>query len=91
MAGKPSPPPIYHLRPIIQPICPMRSPGLWAGPGLRSLRSWIGVGWGWESPIRLSFERALKPIVPLAAGSSSMASGRQCDYRKAEQGGSDDI
>ena len=27
MAGKPSPPSIYHLRPIIQPTCPTRSPG----------------------------------------------------------------
>jgi len=33
-------------------------------------------GWGWESPIRLSFQRALKPIVPLAAASSPTASGQ---------------
>jgi len=35
-----------------------------------------GWGWGWESPIRLSFQRALKPIVPLAAASSPTAIGQ---------------
>ena len=37
MAGKPSPPPIYHLRPSIQPICPTRSPGALAGTGASEL------------------------------------------------------
>jgi hypothetical protein len=75
VAAKPSPPPIYHLRPIIQPTCPMRSPGLWAGPGLRSLRSWIGLGGDglgvtYPTVVFNRFQRALKPIVPLAAASS---------------------
>ena len=46
--------------------CPDEAPAF-EGPGLRSLRSWIGCVWGlgWE-PIHLSPERAAMQIVPAA-------------------------
>ena len=45
-AGKPSPPPIYHLRPIIQPTCrQLRSPGVLGGTGASFLAPPDGA-WG---------------------------------------------
>jgi hypothetical protein len=72
-----------HSRPIIQPTCPTRSPGaLGVCRGFRAC-SLDRHGWGWAGSdlSDCRFQRALKPIVPLAAVSSSRVSGQGRGYR----------